>query len=196
MKVIRNGCLLLALAGALQGCIAPVAVGVGSGALMAADRRTNGAYIEDEAIENKALNEIAHRYKDQVHVNVTSFNRRVLVSGEVPDAAIKAAVGKIVADTEAVAAVNNELVVSGLSSFASRSNDTLITSNVKTQFLASNKFKANHVKVVTENGTVFLLGLVCKPEADAATDIASAASGVERVVRLFEYIECPPPPKK
>ncbi|MBI5919520.1 MAG: BON domain-containing protein [Nitrosomonadales bacterium] len=185
----------LALAGVLQGCVAPVAVGMGAGALMAADRRSSGAYIEDEAIENKAMSEITSKYKGQaLHVNITSFNRRALVTGEVPSEAIRADVGQIVSATQNVVAINNELAVAGAASLTSRTSDTIITSDVKARFLGSKAFKANDVKVVTENGVVYLLGLVCRPEADAATEIASSTSGVERVVKVFEYIECPPQP--
>lgn len=195
MRNTRFILLGLALAGALQGCVAPVAVGMGAGALMAADRRSSGAYIEDEAIENKAMSEITSKYKGQaLHVNITSFNRRALITGEVPSEAIRADVGQIVSATQNVVAINNELTVAGAASLTSRTSDTIITSDVKARFLGSKAFKANDVKVVTENGVVYLLGLVCRPEADAATEIASSTSGVERVVKVFEYIECPPQP--
>lgn len=196
MRSIKISLLALALAGALQGCVAPVIVG--AGALMVADRRTSGAYVEDEAIENKALNEILTKYKknQNIHVNVTSYNRHVLITGEVPDEAIKADIGRIVANQQNVRGSTNELTISGLSSLTSRSSDALVTSNVKARFVGSQAFHTNHVKVITENGTVFLMGLVCQPEADAATEIASTTGGAQRVVKVFEYIECPPPPAK
>jgi len=189
--------LLTLLTGALQGCFPVVATGVGAGALMIADRRSSGAYIDDEAIEVKASDRIGKKYKDNkgVHVNVTSFNRNVLLSGEVPNDSIKSDIADLVKTVDNVRNVSNELAVAGASSLTSRSSDTLITSDVKLRFAQDKRFDANHVKVVTENGTVFLMGLVCEPEATAATELASTTGGVQRVVRLFEYIPCPPPAK-
>lgn len=181
--------LLTLLAGSLQGCFPVVAAGVGAGVLMAQDRRTSGAYVEDEAIENKAISKIGQLYKDNVHVNVTSFNRNVLISGEAPNETVKAEIGKLVAGIENVRNVNNELVISGVSSLTSRSSDSLVTSDVKLRFMQSKRFNADHVKVITENGTVFLMGIVKRAEADAATEIASTTGGVQRVVRLFEYLD-------
>jgi len=182
--------LLLALvAGSLQGCFPVVAAGAGAGALMIDDRRTSGAYIEDEAIEDKSNSRISNQFKDTVHVNVTSFNRNVLISGEAPSEADKIEIGRIVAGMPNVRNVNNELVIAGLSSFSSRSSDSLITSDVKFRFLRDKRFGANHIKVVTENGTVFLLGIVKHAEADAATEVASTTGGVQRVVKLYEYLD-------
>lgn len=182
--------LLVAVLGALQGCFPVIAVGVGASALMAADRRTAGAYIEDEGIEDKATNQINLKYKDAVHVNVTSFNRRVLITGEAPNEETKNGAGKIVADMPNVKAVNNELVISGPTSFTSRSSDIIVTSDIRLRYLNNNKaFRAEHIKVVTENGTVYLMGLVYHKEADAATEIASTTGGVQRVVKVFEYLD-------
>ncbi|WP_435627737.1 BON domain-containing protein [Candidatus Ferrigenium straubiae] len=182
--------LLLALAaGSLQGCFPVVAAGVGTGVMMVQDRRTSGAYIDDEAIENKASSQIGKQYKDKVHVNVTSFNRNVLVSGEAPSEVVKAEIGRLVAGVENVRNVSNELVVASPSSLTSRSSDSVVTSDVKLRFMQDKRFSAEHVKVVTENGTVFLMGLVKRAEADAATEIASTTGGVQRVVRLFEYLD-------
>jgi osmotically-inducible protein OsmY len=196
MRLTKVSLLILALTGALQGCVVPVAA-VGAGALMASDRRTSGAYVEDESIENKALNEILGKYKNNpnVHVNITSYNRHVLITGEVPSEDIKADVGRLVAAQENMRGYSNELAIAGVSGLASRSGDALLTSEVKARFLGHKEFQANHVKVVTEHGTVFLMGLVCQPEAAAAADVASTTSGVQRVVKVFEYIECPPPAK-
>lgn len=188
---MRHGILslMLLLTVSLQGCFPIVATGVGSGALMAADRRSSGIYIEDEAIENRALSSIGAAYKEDVHVNVTSFNRNVLVTGEVPDAATKKAIGKIAGATENVNHMYNELSIELPRSLTSRSNDALITSKVKFNFTSSKQFSANHVKVVTENRTVYLLGIVTRAEADAASEIASTTSGVYKVVRVFEYLD-------
>lgn len=181
--------LLFVLAlGSLQGCFPVVVAGVGTGVLMAQDRRTGGAYVEDETIENKAMARINGQYKDKVHVNVTSFNRNALISGEVSNEATKAEIGKLVAGIENVRNVNNELVISGPSSMTSRGSDSLVTSNVKLRFMNNKRFDANHIKVVTENGKVFLMGIVTHAEADAATELASTTSGVQHVVRLFEYL--------
>ena len=181
---------LLALSAvSLQGCFPVVAIGMGTGVLMAQDRRTSGAYIEDEAIENKAFDLIGKKYKNNVHANVTSFNRNVLISGEVPTEAVKTEIGKLVFGIENVRNVNNELILSGVSSLSSRSSDSLITSDVKLRFMGDKRFGVDHVKVVTESGTVYLLGIVKRAEAAAATEVASTTGGVQRVVKLFEYLD-------
>lgn len=177
------------LGGALQGCVPVVAAGAGTSILMADDRRTSGAYVEDEAIENKAFDHIGKTYRQNVHVNTTSYNRKVLLSGEVSSADQKAAIEKYVKSIQNVREVTNELVVSGVSSLTSRSSDSFITSDVKLSFIRDKRFKADHVKVVTENGTVFLMGLVYRAEATAATEVASTTGGVQRVVKLFEYLD-------
>lgn len=182
--------MLAALLGALQGCFPVVATGVGAGAMMAADRRTTGTYIEDEEIEDKASNRITSQYHDKVHFNVTSFNRHVLVTGEVPDDATRSGVERIVASVANVKAVSNELVVGPLSSMSSRANDTVITGDVKLRFINNNNaFNPEQVKVITEDGTVYLMGLVFHKEADAAANIASTTKGVQRVVKVFEYLD-------
>ena len=180
--------LLVLVSVSLQGCFPVVAGGVGVGVMMAQDRRTSGAYVEDQAIETKAFDRIGKQYKN-AHVNVTSFNRNVLVSGEVPSEAVKAEIGRLVAGVENVRNVSNELAVSGPSSLTSRSSDSLTTSNVKLRFLDDKRFNASHVKVVTENGKVFLMGIVKRAEADAATEVASTTGGVQHVVKLFEYLD-------
>lgn len=181
--------LIVAILGALQGCPAVIVAGVGTGALMVSDRRTTGSYIEDEGIEDKAVNQISAKYKNTTHVNVISFNRHVLITGEVASEADKAAITQIVAGVANVKAVSNELVVSGLTGISSRSSDSIITGDVKMRFLNNKIFRADHVKVITENGTVFLMGLVYRKEADAATEIASTTGGVRKVVKVFEYLD-------
>lgn len=181
--------LLVLLSGSLQGCFPVAAVGVGTGVMMAQDRRTSGAYVEDQAIESKAFDRIGKQYKKDVHANVTSFNRNVLISGEVPSETVKTEIGRLIAGIENVRGVNNELAISGTTSMTSRSSDSLVTSDVKLRFMGDKRFNAEHVKVVTENGTVFLMGLVKRAEADAATEIASTTGGVQRVVKLFEYLD-------
>ncbi|MBI3903869.1 MAG: BON domain-containing protein [Nitrosomonadales bacterium] len=184
-----NPLLLIVTLGSLQGCFPIIATGVGAGALMAADRRTTGTYIEDEGIELKANSQIGTKYKATAHVNVTSFNRHVLITGEAPNEDAKADIAKIVAGIANVKAVSNELAVSGIAGIASRSSDSVITGDVKLRFINNKTFQADHVKVITENGTVFLMGLVYHKEADAAAEIASTTGGVRRVVKVFEYLD-------
>ncbi|MDR2220255.1 MAG: BON domain-containing protein [Methylobacillus sp.] len=172
----------------LSGCFPVVAGGAAAGGLMAADRRTSGAYIDDEAIEWKASDAINKTLRDQIHVNVTSFNRNMLLTGEAADESIKEQAGSIGKEIANVRNVTNELVIGAASSLGDRSNDALITSKVKTAFLTENKFPANYVKVVTEGGTVFLMGMVTRQEADDAVEIARGVSGVNKVVKVFEYV--------
>jgi osmotically-inducible protein OsmY len=173
----------------LQGCFPVVAGGVGAGAMMAADRRTSGAYVEDEGIEWKAAAQIKEKLGDLVHVNVTSYNRNVLLSGEVPTAAVKDQLPGIVAAVPNIRGITNDVQVAGHSSLTSRSNDALITSKVKARMIDSAAVQANLIKVVTEASTVYLMGLVTHQEADAATLVARTTSGVKKVVRVFEYID-------
>lgn len=187
--------LLLALAcGSLQACFPVIVAGMGTGALFAQDRRDSKAILDDEKIEIIATKRIAEQIRPTTHINVTSYNRKVLITGEVPDDTATLEVGRIISSIKNVAGIHNELVLSANSSLASRSNDSLITADVKLRFIRdprfeSKQFNSNHIKVVTENGSVFLLGIVSQIEADAATDIASATTGVNRVVKLFEYLD-------
>jgi len=181
--------LLVLVAGLLQGCFPVVAAGVGAGVMMAQDRRSRDAFIEDQQIETKAFERIDKQFKSVMHVNVTSYNRTVLVSGEVLDEPTKTEIGKIVSGIKNVRDVYNDLAVSNISSLASRSNDGLITSDVKLRFVNDKRFNADHIKVVTENGAVYLMGIVNRAEAEAATDVASTTKGVQRVVRMFEYLD-------
>ena len=172
----------------LQGCFPLVAGGVGAGAAMVADRRTSGAYVEDEGIEWRTSSALRDRLGDAVHINVTSFNRNVLLTGEAPSEAHRAEAERVASGIANVKGIVNEVQVAGTSSLTSRGNDSLITSKVKARFVDSAQFSANHIKVVTEAGTVFLLGIVTRREADAATEVARRTDGVRKVVRVFEYI--------
>jgi osmotically-inducible protein OsmY len=187
---MRNiiGLLVVAALPLLSGCIAAVGGAAATGVLMAEDRRTVGTITEDQGIELKASSRLDDRLRSS-HINVTSFNRLVLMSGEVPNAAARDEAERIVRGVENVRGVYNELQVSGNSALTVRSNDSFITSKVKTRFVDAQKFNAVHVKVVTENSTVFLLGMVKRAEADAATDIARTTAGVQKVVRLFEFLD-------
>jgi osmotically-inducible protein OsmY len=181
--------LLLALAAVplLQGCFPLDATSVGATALIAADRRTAGVYIEDENIELKAIGRL-HDIPD-AHVSATSFNERVLLTGQVPDEATKKRVQEAIRTIPSVREVVDETVIAGASSLASRGNDALITSNVKARMLKYAKSQPNWVKVITEAGTVYLMGLVTHAEGKEAIDIARNTSGVSRVVAEFEYID-------
>lgn len=190
---VRRRALLLGLAAsatlpALQGCFPLVAGGVSAGAAMAADRRTSGAYIEDEGIEWRARSAIRDRLGDAVHVSVTSYNRNVLLTGEAPTEGHRAEIERVVSAVPNVRGITNEVQIAGISSLSSRSSDTVTTSKVKARFVDAGTFGAHLVKVVTEAGTVYLLGLVTRNEADAATEVARTTSGVRKVVRVFEYI--------
>jgi osmotically-inducible protein OsmY len=180
---------LVAAAASLTGCI-PLVVGaaVGGTALVATDRRSVGAQTDDEAIELKIANVRNTRWGDQVHVNVTSYNGIVLLSGEVPDAKIKTEIEEIARTTNPVKRVYDEVEVRPVTPLSERTNDSYITSKVKARFVEQTAFSATHVKVVTERGVVYLMGLVRKDEGDAAARIASTTSGVVRVVKLFETI--------
>jgi len=173
----------------LTGCVPViVAAGVGGATLVATDRRSVGAQADDEAIELKIANEVAARYGETVHVNATSYNGIVLLTGEVPDQGAYASIGNIAASTDRVRSVHNDLAIGPLTPLSTRSNDTFITSKVKARFVEANKFAANHVKVVTERGVVYLMGIVRRDEADSAAQIASTTQGVVRVIKVFEYL--------
>ena len=180
--------LMAATMPALQSC-APLAVGAAAGGavLMVGDRRTTGVYIEDENIEWKVLARV-REMGTIAHVNATSYNRKVLLTGEAPSEAEKAKIEEAVKAVPSVREVANELAIAGGSSLASRGSDTLVTSNVKARMVNNGKFSAQHVKVVTEASTVYLMGLVTPAEGDAAAEIARTTSGVTRVVKVFEYI--------
>ena len=187
---IRLIALLFLLTPALQACIPLiVGAGVGAGVMMADDRRTNATILEDQTIEVKSRNRIEEKYPDRLHVNVTSYNRYVLLTGEAPTEEIRQDITALVLEVPNVRNVQNEVVVAGNASFTSRSSDTLTTSAVKGRLAQNKKIGANHVKVITENGTVFLMGLVTREEADEAAQTAATTSGVQRVVKVFEYTD-------
>ncbi|MSP86006.1 MAG: BON domain-containing protein [Methylotenera sp.] len=169
-------------------CVPIVVGGAAAGGVMAVDRRTSGTYVEDENIELKALKEIEVKLGEAAHVNVTSYNRNVLLTGEVPVAEAKIKAEALVKEITNMRAITNEIVVGPKSSLGSRSNDGYLTSKVKTKFVTENKFPANYVKVVTENSVVYLIGLVTKAEGDAAAEIARNTGGVTKVVKVFEYL--------
>ena len=172
----------------LQGCFPLVAAGVTTGALATFDRRSYGTQTEDESIEWKASTLVNEKLGDKAHINFTSFNRKVLLSGEVPSEEARAEAERLTAGVANVDGVYNELVVGPASSFSDRSNDSFITSKVKSRSVDSGKFNPVHVKVITERGSVFLLGLVTQTEANAAIHVARTTAGVKKVVNLLEII--------
>lgn len=191
----------IATATVLQGCLPMAAVGVGAVVTSANDRRTSGTQIDDEGIDLRASNRISDRYGDKAHVNVTAFNRSVLLTGEVTNEATKAEIEKLVSGVTNVRGITNDIAVAGSSALTARANDSYLTSKVKARFVDANYFNPFHVKVVTENSTVYLLGIVTEQEAKLATDIARTTGGVRKVVRLFEYCKttddaCRPPPPR
>ena len=182
--------LVTTLATLLAGC-APILVAgaVGGAALVATDRRSTGAQVDDEAIELKISNNVGTGFGDRVHVNVTSFNGIVLLTGEVPTPDLVASIEQIARTTPKVRRIVDELAVIPVTDLNARTNDTYITSKVKARFVEANKFAPNHVKVVTERQIVYLMGLVTHAEADTAAQLAATTSGVTRVVKVFEYID-------
>ncbi len=183
--------LLLALAaGTTLSACAPLLIGgaIWGGTLVVSDRRTSGAQIDDQAIELKSVRRIADVIGDRGHVNVTSYNRLVLLSGEVPTEADKASVEQAVARIDNVRAIVNELTLAAPSSLSARSNDTLMTSKVKASMVDAKDIQANAYKVVTERSVVYLMGRVTEREANRAADIARGVSGVQKVVKVFDVV--------
>jgi osmotically-inducible protein OsmY len=186
--LIRSALVIL-MATQLTACLPAVVGGAAAGGVMAADRRTSGIYIEDQGIEIKAEKNIKDQLGDKIHVNVTSYNRNVLITGEADDEATKAKAEAIVKAVDNVKHVTNELAIDMKSTISNRNNDAYVTSKVKARMLKEGRFPANYVKVVTESSVVYLMGLVTKQEAQDAVEIASGTDGVYRVVKVFEYID-------
>ncbi|TSE26711.1 BON domain protein [Tepidimonas sediminis] len=207
-ETVCRRALVLVLATALgvasSGC-APLVAGaaVGGTVLVATDRRTAATQLEDQTIELKAANRVREQLGERARVNATSFNRKVLLTGEVASEADRQTVLRIVQGVENVAGVVDELAVMGSPSLTARSSDALVTARVKAAFVDAKDLSANAIKVTTERGTVYLMGLVTAREAQRAADIARTVPGVQRVVRVFEIISeaelarlQPPPPKQ
>ena len=181
--------IVAVIATQLTACFPVVVGGAAAGGLMAADRRTAGAYVDDEAIEIKAERNIDDELGDKIHVNVTSYNRNVLITGEAIDEATKAKAESIAKSVANVRDVTNELVISAASSRMERNNDAYITTKVKARMLTEHRFPVNYVKVVTEASVVYLMGIVTHKEADDAVEIARGTDGVQKVVKVFEYLD-------
>jgi len=172
----------------LSACAPIVMGGAVMGSMMATDRRTTGAQVEDEGIELRAASRIRDNLGERVHINITSYNRQVLLTGEVPSAQDKQLAEQVVARVENVRAIVNELAILGNTSLTQRSSDALVTGRVKANLVDARDLFANAFKVVTERGTTYLLGRVTQREANRATDIARSTGGVQKVVRLLEII--------
>lgn len=176
------------LATMLQGCVGVVVGGAVVGSLAATDRRTLGAQTEDKEIALKANSRLNSVVGDAGHVDITSYNRKVLLTGEVRDEKTKQAIEQEIKQISGVQGVMNELDIAGISSFTSRSNDVYITSKISATFVNERGLNANSIKIVTERGTVYLLGRVTEHEGQIAAQLVSGISGVNRVVKMFEYI--------
>ncbi len=184
---------LLATTLLLNACATLVVGGAATTASVAHDRRTAGTVVEDQSIELRIRSALSKdpELGKQAHINITSYNGIVLLSGEAPTSAMRERAGEIARRDKKVRRVHNEIQVAAPSSMMTRSSDSWITTKVKTAMLSVKLkgFDPTRIKVVTENGTVFLLGLVAHSEADAATEKARQVKGVQRIVKLFEYLD-------
>lgn len=180
----------IALIAPLLGACVPalIATGAAGTAISYHDRRSTGIQADDETSEWKGRNRVPTPYRNNANVNFTSFNRILLISGEVPDDAARNAIGDMAAGIEGVRKVHNELQIGAPSSLGSRSNDVFISSKYKARLLDTDRVSSNHIKPVTENGVLFLMGIVTEQEAHAAIDIARTTAGVRKVVNLFEVL--------
>ncbi|MCC6070400.1 BON domain-containing protein [Massilia sp. GCM10020059] len=188
MRPMAKALACVALLTTLSGCVGLVAGGAVMTAVSANDRRTLGAQTEDKAIALKGESRARSIVGEQGHVNVTSFNRKVLLTGEVRDEGMKAAVEREVRAVGGVMSLVNELEIGSPSKYTTRSNDALITTKVKASLVDMQTISANSFKVVTERGNVYLMGIVTPREAQIGTDVARGVSGVQKVVKVFEYI--------
>lgn len=183
----RNALIAVALLGlAVHGCGPAFVAATGTAVMAANDRRTTSTIYQDESVERHIGREIGGRFGSLTHVNVTPYNRVVLLTGEVPDERTRAEVEGIVRNIANVRGVINEIRIAPPSSLAARANDSLITSRVKARFIEANKFNPLHVKVVTEAGIVYLLGIVTEQEANEAVELARTTGGVVKVVKVFQ----------
>jgi len=193
MTMKRSSLLLSALAaatlaGALSGCAPLIIGGAAVGAMVTFDRRTSGAQLEDEGIELRAGSRLREALGERAHVNINSYNRQVLLTGEVPNENDKQLAEQVVSKVDNVKGIVNDLAVMANTTLAQRSSDTLVTGKVKASLVDAKDLYVGAFKVVTERGTVYLMGRVTQREADKATQIARNISGVQRVVRIFEII--------
>lgn len=188
MRPLAKAILCATLLTSLSGCVGMMVGGAMMGAVATADRRTLGAQTEDKTITVKAELKVPKIAGPDAHVNIASFNRKVLLTGEVRDEAAKATVEREVKAIEGVQAVSNELEISGPSSYTARSSDALITTKVKASLVDMKTISATSFKVVTERGTVYMMGRVTEREGQVAADVARGVSGVQKVVKILEYL--------
>lgn len=179
----------MCFAAAAAGCAGILVGGAATTAVVAHDERTTGTFIEDQAIELKAMDAIRGNIdlKGQTHISVTSYNQVVLVTGQTPTSELRQTAISIIARLEKVRHVYDEIEIAGPNSMIARGGDSLLTAKVKTKLFTLDKLDATRVKVVTENGVVFLMGILDRIDADAAANAASRVGGVQKVVKLFEY---------
>ncbi|WP_412103132.1 BON domain-containing protein [Polaromonas sp. SM01] len=187
-RLMLTACTMVVLGGSLTACFPLVLGGVAGGAMVATDRRTSGAQLEDEGIELRAMSRLRDNLGSRARVSVTSYNRQVLITGEVLNEQDKKLVEQVVSRVENVNGVVNELAIIDSPSLVQRSSDVLITGQVKALLIDTKDLYAGAFKVVTERGTVYLMGRVTQREADRATEIARGGRGVQKVVRIFEVI--------
>jgi osmotically-inducible protein OsmY len=162
--------------------------GVIGGAMVASDRRTTGIQVEDETIEQRSATAIRENFGSKEHISITSYNRQVLITGEVSSDTVRRQVESLIGRVENVRAVVNELVIGPASSVGDRASDALLVAKVKASMVDTEDVFANVYKVVGERGTIYLMGRVTQREAKRATDVVRGVGGVKRVVRVFEYI--------
>ena len=189
MNKLIHVALIGAVVSQLGGCAAAVVGGAAVGTSVALDRRTAGVYVSDQEIELRALTRLRETFPQKTdNISATSYNRQVLLTGQVPDETTRSRATEVVKGIPDVRTVFNELTLSGVTSLTSDANDVAITSQVKARMLRDERVPATKIKVVTEAGVVYLMGLVSQAEAEAATNIARTTSGVTKVVTLFEYL--------
>jgi osmotically-inducible protein OsmY len=190
-RMLKRLVLAAALTGTMMGltaCFPLLLGGAVGGALVATDRRTSGSVVEDEGIELRASSRIRENLGERTHINVTSYNRQVLLTGEVPSVQDRQLVEQIVSRVDNVRNIVNELGVMGNATLTQRSSDALVTGRVKAALVDAKDLFANAFKIVTERGTTYVMGRVTEREAKRATEVISSTSGVQRVVRILETI--------
>ena len=189
LKLTLAAAALITALPLLQGCVpAVIGAGAAAGVMTAHDRRSTGAQADDEGLEWKAAQQIPENDQANAHVNFTAFNRRLLITGEVPSEEAQNAIGERVGKLEGVKEVFNETVVGAASSLSSRTNDSYVTSKVKARLVDEKTLSANHIKVVTEAGIVYLMGIVTEREGKVAVAVTRTTAGVRKVVNLTEVI--------
>ena len=188
---VKSALSIIALAALLQGCVAAAVVGVVGGASVATDNRSLGNQIDDQKIEIDAHAKLAasEALSDNTNLQVVSVNGSVLVVGQAPNSYLRDQSIKILNDINGVKQLHNQIRISNTTAFTTKTNDVWLTSKVKTALFSSDELDATNIKVVTENGEVFLMGLVNKSQANNAVDIARNVGGVNRVFKIFEYID-------